>query len=559
MICRPRLSLTLTTLLLLIAASSSLVAEDSLPARTALDDYIGKPDASFTWKIVKDETARGMRTVVIDFVSQTWRTAEDVDRPEWRHWLSVAIPVKRKSDIGLVMIAGGSNGGNPPDGPSEITTMLAQSTGSLAAELKMIPNQAIEFHQDGVPRKEDDLIGYTWDQYLKTGDPTWPARNPMVKSAVRAMDILAELTAKDKDAPAVDKFVIAGASKRGWTTWLTGAMDDRVVAIIPIVIDVLNLQPSIRNHFAAYGFWAPAVGNYVEHRITERMDHPRMHSLCELVDPFCYRHRLTMPKFIVNAAGDQFFPPDSSNLYFDKLQGTKHLRYVPNADHGLDGTDAVESLVSYYSMIVTGKKPPEFTWKLSDDGVLHVTSEQKPTEVLLWQATNPVARDFRLETLGPMYKSQVLKSDDGLTFQASLVAPEKGWTASFAELTFDVGGLFPIKFTTNVYITPDVMPFKDKDSQKPATITIMCNAPNAEVAAKIKQASRSSLIDAVTDEMRYSAGEAKASGSIPVRLNWRTKGTFRNDVESVRDWLRDQGCDGFQYQLESGPVGGTAN
>ena len=32
----------------------------------------------------------------------------------------------------------------------------------------------------------------------------------------------------------VSKFVVAGASKRGWTTWTTGAVDPRVVGIEPV-------------------------------------------------------------------------------------------------------------------------------------------------------------------------------------------------------------------------------------------------------------------------------------------------------------------------------------
>ena len=42
----------------------------------------------------------------------------------------------------------------------------------------------------------------------------------------------------------VDKFVVSGGSKRGWTTWTTAAVDRRVVAIMPAVIDLLNLEKS---------------------------------------------------------------------------------------------------------------------------------------------------------------------------------------------------------------------------------------------------------------------------------------------------------------------------
>ena len=58
-----------------------------------------------------------------------------------------------------------------------------------------------------------------------------------------------------------------------------------------------------------------------------------------------YLDRLTLPKYVVNAAGDQFFTPDSSRFYFDDLKGPKYLRYVPNGDHSLRGTDAADGIL----------------------------------------------------------------------------------------------------------------------------------------------------------------------------------------------------------------------
>src|SRR5262249_45977380 len=163
-------------------------------------------------------------------------------------------------------------------------------------------------------------------------------RLPMVKSAVRAMDAVQEFLASDKGGKtAVKKFVVAGGSKRGWTTWLTGAADKRVLAIVPIVIDVVNVRLCKMNHFASYGFWAKAVGDYTGHKVHERFDPPQYAELLRIVDPYSYRDRLAIPKFVVNSTGDQYFPPDSSKFYFGDLQGVKYLRYVPNTKHNLAG------------------------------------------------------------------------------------------------------------------------------------------------------------------------------------------------------------------------------
>src|SRR5207237_7243722 len=138
---------------------------------------------------------------------------------------------------------GGRNGSPAPEAASEQTLKMAKTTNSVVAELKMVPNQPLVLNGDGKPRSEDDLLAYGWNKYMDTGDPLWIPRLPMVKSAVRAMDTITALMASDTGGRIdVSKFVVAGGSKRGWTTWLTGAVDERVVAIVPIVIDVVNVR-----------------------------------------------------------------------------------------------------------------------------------------------------------------------------------------------------------------------------------------------------------------------------------------------------------------------------
>ena len=134
----------------------------------------------------------------------------------------------------------------------------ALTTHSVVAELRMVPNQPLTFPDDGKPRVEDGIIAYTWDKFLHGGDDQWPARLPMTKSAVRAMDTVTAFCATEQAGKVdVKTFVVAGGSKRGWTTWTTAAVDKRVVAIVPMVIDLLNIEPSFEHHYRAYGFFAP--------------------------------------------------------------------------------------------------------------------------------------------------------------------------------------------------------------------------------------------------------------------------------------------------------------
>lgn len=427
---------------------------------TALDRYVAAPDESFSWKKVaeaRDESATGY---VLDLVSQNWLTSTEVNRTEWRHWLVIVKPDALEHSTALLFITGGSNRpGSAPPRPSPEFIELAKATHSVVAELRMVPNEPLAFAGDGVERKEDDLIAYAWNQFLRTGDERWPARLPMTKSAVRAMDAVTAFLAGEAGGRAkVDTFVVAGASKRGWTTWLTAAVDQRVVALCPLVIDVLNVEVSMAHHFRAYGFYAPSVGDYVRHHIMEWSGTAESRALYAIEDPFSYRDRLTLPKLLINAAGDQFFLPDSSRHFFSELRGVKFLRYIPNTDHGLKNTDVQQTLRAWHHAVLNKTPLPQFSWQRSAEGSLVVSALTKPSSVMRWQATNPAARDFRLETLGPGWKSTPLEETDG-RYSAALEKPEQGWTASFVELTFDVGAGVPLKLTTEVMVTPDTLPF----------------------------------------------------------------------------------------------------
>jgi PhoPQ-activated pathogenicity-related protein len=447
-------------LVLIVGLVVSARAAETLPARTAFDDYIAKPDPSYAWELIDTIPGQGCTTYVIDMKSQTWRTREECDRPLWQHWLIVVKPDRVTSNKAFVLVGGGANGGKPPKSADPFTIAMAQDTNSVVAELKMIPNQPLVFFGDGQKRKEDDLIAYCWVKFMKTGDPTWLPRFPMVKSVVRAMDTIQSFMATAAGGKvAIEQFVVAGGSKRGWTTWLTGVADPRVVAIVPIVIDVLNVKNSMRHHHDAYGFWSEAVGDYVHHKIMEMQDTPQYAALLKLVDPYSYRHRLTMPKYIVNAAGDEFFLPDSSQFYFDQLVGEKYLRYVPNAKHSLAGSDARESIEAFYESVVKGTPRPKFRWTMEKDGSIRVMTKDKPRAVHLWQATDPEARDFRLDKIGPAYKSSDLSPTDDGVYIGRVSPPTKGFTAYFVELVYKSGGKHPFKFTTPVRVVPDVLPF----------------------------------------------------------------------------------------------------
>ena len=395
-----------------------------------LQQYVDTPDPAYGWTLVSSEPGEGYTLHTIEMTSQTWLTEAEVDRPLWTHWVMVVEPDEVRSDHAFLYISGGGNGGDPPEQANPLTLQPALATGSFTAELRMVPNQPLTFVGDDYgPRVEDELIAYGWDKFLRGEDPIWLARLPMTKAAVRAMDTMTAFAAsEDGGGNDVSRFVVAGGSKRGWTTWTTGMVDDRVVAIAPIVIDLLNLEPSFEHHWKAYGFWAPAIGDYVYEGITDWFGTPEYLELQKIVEPYNHLDKLTMPKYLINATGDQFFLPDSAQFYFDDLLGEKHLRYVPNTEHSLGGSDAAVGFLAFY-------------------------------QAILWQASNPETRDLRVDTIGRSWTSTAIEPGEDRRWVGVVPAPERGWTGFYLEFEFPGPGEAPFQFSTEIKVVPEDLPF----------------------------------------------------------------------------------------------------
>jgi hypothetical protein len=280
--------------------------------------------------------------------------------------------------------------------------------------------------------------------------------------------VTAFTSSQEGGGTAVTRFVVSGGSKRGWTTWTTAAVDRRVIAIAPLVIDLLNVEPSFEHHWRAYGAWSNAVKDYEQQGIMNWMGTPEFHALMRIEEPYEYRQRLTLPKFMVNASGDQFFLPDSSRFYFDDLRGEKHLRYEPNASHSLDKTDALENVQAFYAAIVKNVPRPEIKWTFERDGSIKVVAKQRPDSVLVWQAVNPTARNFRQDAIGNAYQSTVLTPSGPNTWVARVPPPPQGWTAFFVEMSFPSGGKYPFKETTGIRVLPDTLPYPAFKPQRPS-------------------------------------------------------------------------------------------
>ena len=199
-------------------------------------------------------------------------------------------------------------------------------------------------------------------------------------------------------------------------------------------------------------------------------------------------------------------------------------------------------------MIVNEKQLPEMSWTF-DDGQWSVQTSQQPVSVLHWQATNPIARDFRKETLGAKYTSQSLQASSQGVYTAQLEAPPEGWTASFVETTFDVGAPFPLKFTTGVRVAPDVLPFAHKDATKDASLTVTFEAKDGKAAAEVLATLNALVASGAMKAPHYTAEQFGSR----VYVNWQPPlEDFERAAVGLTRLLSEKGCTAFAYQLESG-------
>ena len=363
-------------------------------------------------------------------------------------------------DTALFIISGGNNKHDrPPDAAEDFLVSIATKTHAIVAELQGVPSEPLQFSDESRTRVEDQIIAYTYDKYLKTGDPTWPLLLPMTKSAVRAMDTVQVFLREGLPVTIdIEKFVVTGGSKRGWTTWLTGAVDDRVCAVAPVVIDMLNTVPQMDRQLEYYGAYSVAVGDYTAFNIQERMKTPEGQKLLSIVDPYEYRDVLTMPKFVMLGSGDQYWTADSANLYYDDLVGDKWIRYEPNADHSvMKSPDFLPALTAFFYNMANGYPMPEFSAKVHRNGRFRIEAVDPPSAVYVWQASAPT-KDFRLMTIGPEWTKEAVDDSGGGVFKGKVAAPDEGYTAFYVEVVYPCELGFNYGLTTEICIPSPANP-----------------------------------------------------------------------------------------------------
>ncbi|MGI5820390.1 MAG: PhoPQ-activated pathogenicity-related family protein [Armatimonadota bacterium] len=399
-------------------------------------DYVNAPDDSFAWEVAQEREMAGGTLTELKVTSQTWQELE------WTHRVNVFMPPGcEDTSVALMMITGGS-----PEGQEMmLLASAAQMLGAPVVVLGDIPNQPLF---GGL--NEDALISYTFTKYLETGDMDWPLLFPMTKAAVRTMDAVEAFSAEAWGRP-IERWITTGASKRGWTTWFTGAVvPERLKGIAPMVYDNLDLPAQMKHQIDAWGDYSPMIHDYTERGLPDLLATREGRALGAIVDPYTLRDRITIPKLTITGTNDPYWPLDAANLYWDGLRQPNYILYVPNGGHGLgDFERVINAQVGFFKACTGRVALPNPTWQFDDVGYLRLTinpGDALPVvRVTEFKAHSPT-RDFR----GAEWTGRDAVEHRG-TYIARALHPDEGYTALLGEIVYEVDGReFPL--STNVRI-----------------------------------------------------------------------------------------------------------
>ncbi len=409
------------------------VSSGRFQSESGLLQYVNKPDSTFAWERTVRDGHDSIR-----LKSQTWQGIV------WQHDLvRIDPPVKSNSGAAIIEVTGWE----PNERDYALAQLLAESSGLPVYVLFQIPNQPLW------GREEDALIAYSVEQYLTGKGDDWPLLLPMVKSVKSAMDAIQEST-----KGLMSRFIVTGASKRGWTTWLVAATEDeRVIGIAPRVFDNLDFIAQLDRQKEYWGGYSPMIRDYTDRGLEQALATPKGTELIQMVDPIKFTHRITQPVLIINGTNDPYWTVDSLVVYWEALTMPTWVVQVPGADHGLKDTSLwVPTLGWFASSLSREKELPKIEFKVGTKALdigtwtFSVKAKPSPSSYAVWTATST---DLHFE-----------ESDWSTQAGSTTVSQGDVWSltafgrrfrtlnkAIFIELTYKVGGL-ERKLTTPIYL-----------------------------------------------------------------------------------------------------------
>ncbi|MFM0069013.1 PhoPQ-activated pathogenicity-related family protein [Paraburkholderia aspalathi] len=454
-----RIVLAIMFMTLIQACSPSEIAFDPCDARSSAD--FGNAIACYRqitesqlpqYAMTGSTQLQGVEQRTYRLMSQSWSPGRLVQPQEWLHDVTLYIPDNVLRGRALLVVNNGTRYGKDgaltvaaSDFTAEALVSIAKNTKTVVVSVSDVPNQFLVYADDGKARAEDDGVAHSWTLFMDAPQQraTMSLHVPVVASITRAMT-LAERELASLD---IHRFVVSGISKRAWGSWLAVVADPRIDAVVPFAIDLLGTREALKNIYRTYGGnWPIAFYPYYAEGIDRRIDTQEFSWLMQIEDPLSYldtryASRLDVPKYIVNASGDDLFVPDNPSIYYDRLPGSKVLRIVPNSSHNGIRSSTVQSLSTFINRLQQATPLPRVDARLEETGAnatILFRSSEHPAKLLLWSAINPDARDFRY-TCGIRYVATPIDASGDQTIRVPVNLPRSGWSASFIEATFADG------------------------------------------------------------------------------------------------------------------------
>ncbi len=413
-------ALVLATSFALCGCTSNAQAPDTAtPLKTALDDYIARAEPAYKWEKASQRQIGKNLVTMLNVTSQTWQGID------WTHKVEIVKPEKIDFPGYALLYLSTTDSAFE----SILSQSLAGQLGATVIHVMGMPNQPLW------NMREDDLIAHSFAKYVETGDATWPLLLPMTKGAFKSMEAVQEYTTQQNQP--LNKFIVAGASKRGWTSWLMGSIDtqNRVVGIIPVVYDNLDLSKQLPHQFASWGEYSPMIADYTRRGLQQLLSTPRGLELTRIVDPYTYRARLTMPKLLVNGTNDPYWTTDALNLYWKDLPEPKSAYYAPNSGHKLEDNQekAFGAMVAWFRRVAGGNTTPTLNLSVAtENGQAKFTLKANGdiSKAVLW-GTHSQTHDFRKSK----WQAVPLQDEGNGTYSVTLPTGTDGRKiAAFAEI-----------------------------------------------------------------------------------------------------------------------------
>ena len=501
---------------------------------SALDSYISTLDPVYNWEFVEGNNISfprfGVDAVVLNVTSQQWLTTDHYEGPSgavWTHQVAVTIPKNLKSTkTALIVMTGGCNDQPVKPVPKDeeylaLTADISGRTGLIGVVLYQIPNCHLVFASDPDKkrRSEDGVMAWSWREFLSSTEaevnPELVINLPMAKAAFACMKAVNEFTGNEME------FVVSGASKRGWTSWLVGSAANsdtcqwcpKVSGIAPLVPIVPYINHSVHLQHQSLGGFTFAFADYKEAGFLDLWEtSPQLDNFLEIVDPghnALYQERLAaIPKLAVVSSDDEFMQLDWTAYKWTDLPGEMHLLVIPNSEHSLSTgiptlLPAITAFAASIAANETSSERPIFTHSVDETtGAISVTvpdGAPQPSKVVLRhaQTISKTRRDFRWVKLSnnstlpctwpciklnstyegggnclqpilwdgqTLHPAQRRQGNNSTTWSATPAAPlPEHWRGYFIELYFrsDITPDSDLMVSTPGYMWPNTLPFPD--------------------------------------------------------------------------------------------------